>query len=91
LCHADPAVHAPLALVPLSPGATTWDEAQTRENFELVKRVAYPGSLQSPLLIHPLAEEAGGDFFHTGGKQFPSQTDPEWLILKAFVLGEKAK
>ena len=91
LCHADSNIHAPLRLVPLSPGAATWDEAQTRENFELVKVVAMPGNLQSPLLMHPLAPEAGGDFFHTGGRQFLSQTDPAWLTFKAFILGEKAK
>jgi len=91
LCHADPNVHAPLRLVPLSPGATTWDEAQTRQNFELVKVVAMAGDLQSPLLTHPLAPEAGGDYFHTGGRQFLSQTDPSWLTFKAFILGEKAK
>jgi len=91
LCHADSNIHAPLKLVPLSPGAATWDEAQTRENFELVKVVAIPGNLQSPLLMHPLAPEAGGDFFHTGGRQFLSQTDPAWLTFKAFILGEKAK
>jgi hypothetical protein len=91
LCHADANVHAPLRLVPLSPGASTWDEAQTRQNFELVKAVATAGDLQSPLLTHPLAPEAGGDFFHTGGRQFLAQTDPSWLTFKAFILGEKAK
>ena len=44
-----------------------------------------------PILIHPLAEQAGGDFFHSGGKHFNSQSDPEWLTLKAFVLGDTAK
>jgi hypothetical protein len=91
LCHADPNIHAPLKLVPLSPGASTWDEDQTRQNFQLVKAVAIPGDLQSPLLTHPLAPEAGGDFFHTGGRQFLSQTDPAWLTFKAFILGEKVK
>lgn len=80
-----------LHLVPLSPGATTWNEEQSRENFALVKRVAFPGNSMSPLLVHPLAEEAGGDFFHSGGKHFNSQNDPEWLTLKSFVLGEAAQ
>ena len=88
-CHTTNNVR--LHLVPLSPGATTWDEAQSRENFELVKRVAFPGNLESPLLIHPLVESAGGDFFHSGGKHFNSQNDPEWLTLKAFVMGQTAK
>jgi len=91
LCHADPNIHAPLKLVPLSPGAATWDEDQTRQNFALVKAVAIAGDLQSPLLTHPLAPEAGGDFFHTGGRQFLSQTDPSWLTFKAFILGEKTQ
>ena len=34
------------------------------------------------------AEKAGGDFFHNGGKHWNSQNDPEWLTLKACVLGE---
>jgi hypothetical protein len=77
-----------LHLVPLSAEAARWNEEQSRENFELIKRVAYPGNPQSPLLVHALAEEAGGDFFHSGGKHFNSQNDPEWLTLKAFVLGK---
>jgi hypothetical protein len=44
-----------LHLVPLSPGAASWNEEESRGNFELVKRVAVPGDLESPLLLHPLA------------------------------------
>ena len=88
-CHT--ANHVPLHLVPLSPGSTTWNEEQSRQNFELVQRVAAPGLLESPLLRHPLAEQAGGDPHHGGGQQFASKDDPEWLILKAFVLGAKLK
>ena len=80
-----------LHVVPLSPGSTSWNEEESRKNFELVQRVAIPGDLKSPLLVHPLAEQAGGDFFHSGGKHFNSQDDPEWLVLKAFVVGVKAK
>jgi hypothetical protein len=83
--------NAPLHLVPLSPGSMTWNEEQSRQNFELVQRVAAPGLLESPLLKHPLALEAGGDPHHGGGQQFSSQQDPEWLTLKAFVLGETVK
>ena len=79
-----------LHLVPLSPGSTTWNEEESRKNFELVQRVAIPGDLKSPLLIHPLAEEAGGDFFHSGGKHFNSQNDPEWLTMKAWIIGQTA-
>ena len=83
--------NAPFKLVPLSPGSTTWNEQQSRMNFELVKRVAMPGFLESKLIKHPLAEEAGGDYHHGGGQQFASQQDPHWLTLKAFVMGETVK
>jgi hypothetical protein len=83
--------HVPLHLAPLSPGRTTWNEEQSRQNFELVQRVVVPGSLESPLLKHPLAVQAGGDPAHGGGKHFESQNNPEWLTLKAWVFGATAQ
>jgi hypothetical protein len=83
--------HVPLHLVPLSPGSTMWNEEQSRQNFELVQRVVVAGSMESPLLKHPLAQEAGGDPAHGGGKHFSSQDNPEWLTLKAWVFGAKLK
>ena len=83
--------NAAFKLVPLSPGSTTWNEEQSRRNFELVKRVAMPGFAESKLIKHPLAEEAGGDPHHGGAQQFASQQDPDWLTLKAFVMGGAAK
>jgi hypothetical protein len=85
MCHT--VNNAPFHLVPLSPGSTTWNEQQSRQNFELVQRVAAPGILESPLVKHPLAQEAGGDPHHGGGQQFGSQQDPDWMTLKAFVSG----
>jgi len=84
-CHSS---GTPLRLQPLSPGSTTWNEEESRKNFEAVRRVAIPGNMKSPILVHPLAEAAGGDFFHSGGKHFNSQNDPEWQILRAFVMGQ---
>ena len=81
-CHAS---GTPLRLQPLAPGSTTWTEEESRKNFEAVRRMVVPGSVKSPLLIHPLAEQAGGDFYHSGGKHWDSQNDPEWQILKAWV------
>jgi len=77
-----------MRLQPLSPGSANWNEEATRKNFEAVRRMVVPGSAKSLLLIHPLAEEAGGDFFHNGGKHWASQNDPEWQTLKAWVLGQ---
>ncbi len=87
-CHT---AGTPMRLQPLPPGATMWNEEASRKNFEVVvQRAVTPGSMKSKLLVHPLAEEAGGDFFHNGGKPFDSQDDPEWRILAAWVRGEKA-
>ena len=83
--------NAPLHLVSLAPGSTTWNEEQSRRNFELVKKVVVPGYEDSPLVKHPLAEQAGGDPHHGGGQQFASKDDPDWLTLKAFALGATLK
>jgi hypothetical protein len=87
-CHAS---GTPLRLQPLTPGSMNWNEEQSRRNFDAVRRVVVPGSAKSKLLVHPLAEEAGGDFFHSGGKHFSSQNDPEWQTLRAWVFGQTAK
>jgi hypothetical protein len=76
----------------LSPGATTWNEEQSHKNFDAWKAVVVVGKpLASPLLLHPLAKDAGGDPFHAGGKHFKSQDDPEWQTLAAWVRGEKVE
>jgi hypothetical protein len=90
-CHGSSTAPAIFRLQPLAPGSETWTEEQSRKNFEVVSTLVAPGSLQSPLLAHPLAEQAGGDFFHSGGKHFNSQNDPEWLTLKAWAFGAKLK
>jgi hypothetical protein len=74
----------------LSPGAGTWNDEQSRKNFEAIRRYVVPGRPeQSRLLIHPLAEEAGGDDFHGGGRQFASKSTPEWRTIAAWIRGEK--
>jgi hypothetical protein len=83
-CHAS---GTPLRLQPLPPGRTMWNDEESRKNFEAVRRVVVPGSAKSMLLLHPLAEQAGGDFFHNGGKHWTSQADPEWQVLKTWVVG----
>ena len=87
-CHGS---GTPMRMEGLSPGATTWTEEQSRKNFVVVSARAKLGDMKSRLLMHPLTEEAGGDFFHNGGKHFNSQNDPEWKTLAAWVRGEKAQ
>ncbi len=87
-CHGS---GTPLRLQPLSPGSTTWSDEESRKNFEAVRRVVVPGNANSRLLVHTLDEKAGGDFYHSGGKHWSSQSEPEWQTLKAWVLGQTAK
>jgi hypothetical protein len=82
-CHGS---GTPLRLQPLAPGATGWSEEESQKNFQAVRRVASAG-VKSRLLTHPLDESAGGDFYHSGGKHWTSQNDPEWKVLQAFVTG----
>jgi hypothetical protein len=41
--------------------------------------------------MHPLAEEAGGDQMHSGGKHWDSQNNPEWQTLAEWVRGQKGR
>jgi hypothetical protein len=84
-CHS----HGSPPLQPLSAGAAMWNEEQSRANFAMWRQFVIPGNpLKSPLLLHPLAAEAGGDHFHAGGKHWKSQSDPEWQTLVAWVNGQ---
>ena len=66
----------------LSDGATSWNDEQSRKNFTSVSGLVMPNDpAMSRLLIHPLAPEAGGDLFHSGGRQFETKDDPDWKIL----------
>lgn len=82
-CHS--ASNNAFRLQPLPPG-TKWTDAQSRMNYESVKKLV---NLKDPekslLLMHPLAHEAGGDEFHSGGRQFLSKDDPDWKALAAWV------
>jgi hypothetical protein len=88
-CHGGATAPEVFRLQPLSPGSSNWNDEDSRKNFAAASKLVIPGDLKSPLLVHPLAEEAGGDFFHNGGKHFNSQNDPEWQVLKDWVLGQK--
>src|SRR5215467_7046824 len=83
-CHSDP--NRLFHLERLPDGAKEWTEEQSRRNFKTVTRLVTPGDPRSSLLlIHPLAPEAGGDAFHSGGRQFETQNDPDWLSLAEWV------
>src|SRR5262245_58223133 len=69
VCHIESNNH--FRLERLSPGATTWNEEQSRKNFEMVSKLVNPGDPATSMLTnHPLAPEAGGHAYHSGGRQF---------------------
>ena len=85
-CHT---TGTPMRFQPLSPGAATWNDEESRKNFDVIRaRVVAGNPLKSKLLTHPLAEQAGGDVTHDGGKHWMSQDDPEWQTLSAWVRGQ---
>ena len=87
-CHSK---GTPMRLQALSPGAATWNEEQSRMNFRVVQSRVIPNNLtSSKLLLHPLAADGGGDFYHRGGKHWNSFLDPEWQTLANWVCGRKA-
>jgi len=76
----------------LSGGATFWTEEQSRKNFDIVSALVVPGDpANSRLLLQPLAPEAGGNTFHSGGRQFASKNDPDWKTLAQWITGRNAK
>jgi hypothetical protein len=74
----------------LPAGAAFWTEEQSKKNFATVSSLVVPGDpAQSRLLLQPLAPQAGGNAYHSGGWQFASKDDPDWKTLEAWVNGRK--
>jgi hypothetical protein len=87
MCHAE--ANNQLRLERLPAGQRAWTEEQSRKNFETVSKIveAADDPLTSKILIHPLAPEAGGDAFHSGGRQFADKNDPNWQVIAAWTKG----
>lgn len=87
VCHSDRSNNS-FKLETITQGAKFWTEEQSRKNFEVVSRLVAPGDpAKSLLLLQPLAPEAGGNAFHTGGRQFANKDDPNWKTLARWVGG----
>ncbi|MFL6798627.1 MAG: hypothetical protein ACJ8F3_14550 [Xanthobacteraceae bacterium] len=88
VCHAES--NNAFRLERLASGASSWNDAQSRANFATVSKLVNPGEPDhSLLLMHPLAPEAGGNVFHSGGRQFASKDDPAWKALADWINGAK--
>jgi hypothetical protein len=88
VCHAG--ANNGFHLQMLDAGAKNWTEEQSRKNFETVSKLVAPGNpLGSRLLLQPLAQSGGGEEFHSGGRQFANQNDPDWKTIAAWVKAAK--
>jgi hypothetical protein len=87
MCHAE--ANNMLRLQKLPEGQTTWGEEDTRKNFETVAKIvnAVDDPVTAKILLHPLAPEAGGDAFHSGGRQFANKSDPYWKTIAEWAKG----
>jgi hypothetical protein len=87
VCHSEG--NNAFRLQKLSPGSSSWSEEQSQRNFPIVAALIVAGDPdKSRLLLQPLAPEAGGLAFHSGGRQFSSKNDPDWKILAQWVRGQ---
>lgn len=87
VCHTDRNI---FRLQPLAEGAKGWTEEESRKNFAMIQKIINRADPEkSTLLMHPLAHAAGGDEFHSGGRQFATKQDPNWQTLLAFIKGAK--
>jgi hypothetical protein len=88
VCHAES--NNAFRLERMAPGASAWSEEQSRKNFEMASKLVNPGDPDSSrLLMQPLAPEAGGNVFHSGGRQFVSKDDAGWKTLADWINGKK--
>jgi hypothetical protein len=88
VCHAQS--NNSFKLQEWGPKTKAYTEEQSRLNYQMILQLVTPGNPDgSLLLMHPLAKEGGGDEFHSGGRQFPSKSDPDWQTIAAWVKAVK--
>jgi hypothetical protein len=88
VCHGG--ANNSFSLVRLPPGTSTYTDAQSRKNFEVVSKLVVAGRPDdSHLLMYPLVPQEGGAAYHSGGRQWPSKKDPHWQAIARWINGQK--
>src|ERR1700693_5856208 len=68
------------------PARRTGRKNNSERIFKAFRQLVVPAHPESSLfLLHPLAAEAGGDAFHSGGRQFASYDDADFVTLVDWV------
>jgi len=87
-CHVD--ANNAFKLQKMTAKKDVWADEESRKNFVLASGLVTPGDPdKSHLLMYPLAPEAGGSTYHSGGRQFATKNDPDWKTIAAWVNGAK--
>jgi len=87
VCHAG--ANNSLRLERLGPDGK-FSEESSKKNFETVSHLVVPGKPEdSRLLMYPLVPQEGGSEYHSGGRQWPSKSDPNWQAIARWVNGQK--
>jgi hypothetical protein len=90
VCHAN--ANNAFRLQHLSGKNERWTDEESRKNFKVVSALVTRGSAdRSHLLMYPLAPEAGGSIYHSGGRQFATKDDPQWKTIAEWVNGARLK
>ena len=75
---------------PRAANGTAWTEQEARRGFDAIQRLILPGNpVQSRWLLKPLHPDGGGSYTHNGVRRWQSRDDPEWLMMAAWVRGER--
>jgi hypothetical protein len=75
---------------PRAANGTAWTEQEARRGYDAIQRLILPGNpVQSRWLLKPLHPDGGGSYTHNGVRRWQSRDDPEWLMMAAWVRGER--
>ncbi len=80
-----------MGFAPRAGNGSAWTEAEARRGYEAIQRVILPGNpVQSRFMLKPLHPDGGGSYTHNGVRRWQSRDDPEWLMLAAWIRGERS-